>query len=468
MNSDTKKALIISHRFPFPPNKGEKIRTFHQSLFLQEQGFTVSIKSLSDDPIDVGHAEVLEKTYDIKSTLFPIASGISRLVNYAYALLSGKSFTEAHFASSDLARELAQLSLSDYQVILLTGSGLTPYLAALKSASRTSSRAASASSGNPIITPLKLLDFMDVDSDKWLQYQEKSSGLKRLIYRREAKKVLALEQRASELADTCFLISQNEVDRFQELHSAALEHSALALPLVLGNGVSFDAFPAVSFQSIDINTPAHFVFMGVMDYLPNEDAARFFALDIFPTIRNAHPNARFTIVGMNPSEEVSALSNLPGVTVTGLVESVQPFLEQAHIFVSPFRLARGVQNKVLQAMSSQLAVVSSAMGNEGINAPALHYETTAGGAITHTEKDESSTAPATERMPALYIANNAQSFASACLDLLDDESKRRALAVRGRAFVLRKFSWTAQLAPLGQCLRNHGAPYQPNPVDANK
>ena len=431
--TNSARALVVSHRFPFPPHKGEKIRTYHQITYLLDLGFTVDLYSLSDQAQDQNHSKELSQKHGVESKLFPVASGLLRYLKYLQALATKRSFTESYFHSKELHKTLKALDLTAYDFILVTGSGLTPYLDSIHSNS-TRANVASSTSKDDLNKPKVLVDFMDVDSDKWLQYTEKSRGLKRWIFSREAKAVLALEARAIDRSTASFLISSNEVERFCELHKVDADTSKTRAPVVLGNGVSFDDFPALTFRSIHKDDPPHFVFMGVMDYLPNQDAAIFFVRSILPIIQQQHASARFTIVGMNPSSEVLALASEAGVEVTGMVDSVGPYLAKAHIFVAPFRVARGVQNKVLQAMASELPVVSTPLGNEGINAPAIQYQ--------------DSDSPTHGQTPAIAIAENAPAFAQACIDLIDDEPLRRSLAIRGCAFVKRTFSWESQLAPL--------------------
>ena len=478
-----KRILVISHRLPYPPNKGEKIRTFYQLKFLAEKGHSLHLLSLSESEEDQQQSKLLDKELGSTSQLFLINRGLFRLFAYGMALLSGRSFSEAHFSSKALSKhlnELARDAQRPFDALLLTGSALTHYLSQFDA------------SVDPKLRPkpiVRLMDFMDVDSDKWLQYAERARGLKRWVFRREAKKVAVLERRALASCDHCFLISDNEVQRFIELHP-----QAQAEPKVLANGVDFIDFPPLPFRHLsDIEAKAKsdpgkadrsdhskdekspvLMFMGVMDYAPNEDAVVFFVESCFINIREQIPGARFVIVGMNPSEVVLNLARFDGVEVTGTVDSVAPYLQQAHLFVAPFRIARGVQNKVLQAMSSRIAVVTSSMGNEGINAPGIVFT----GQNDSLEPPYKSLEPPYKSLeppyknleppyrnleppyksldrsskPALALADSAEASVEACVALLKKDSLRLALAAQGRQFVTQHFSWDACLQDLNKTL----------------
>jgi len=203
-----------------------------------------------------------------------------------------------------------------------------------------------------------MMDFMDLDSDKWRQYSKSSSWPMKWIYSREAHLLSKLELKIQQSFDHCFFISQNEVDLFHKhMNQSQNVH-------VLGNGIETSSFhpPEKKPKNID---PV-FIFTGVMDYKPNVDAVLWFVEHVWEPIRDGYPQARFIIAGMNPSQAIKNLDRIPGIEITGFVDDILPFYHQSDYFVAPFTIARGVQNKILQAFACGLPVFASSMGAEGI------------------------------------------------------------------------------------------------------
>lgn len=194
----------------------------------------------------------------------------------------------------------------------------------------------------------------------------------------------------------------------------------------VGNGIDTGHFdPALSFDRVGEGDGPLAVFTGQMDYRPNIDAVRWFASDILPRIREHHAQARFAIVGRAPADEVRALEALPGVIVTGEVPDVRPWLAAADAVVAPLLLARGVQNKLLEAMAMARPVVASAAAATGIDAaPGEH----------------------------LLVADGAGAMADAVVRLFDDPAAAAAMGRAARAQMIVRYGWDAQLAPLAHLL----------------
>ena len=174
------------------------------------------------------------------------------------------------------------------------------------------------------------------------------------------------------------------------------------------------------------------IFTGVMDYAPNDDAALFLLREIVPFLRRAIPDLEVLIVGRNPSEQLTAQARgVPGVNVTGFVEDMRPWYERAAVCVAPVRYASGMQNKVLEALAMQLPVVATPVVADGMrmdNAPA-----------------------------PLCTARDPLEFAETTVRLLRDSDERRRLAMDGRRFVEKHFSWRRSAATLEQmCLTAAG------------
>lgn len=336
--------LILSHRVPFPPNKGEKIRTFHQIQHLSELGHHIHLFSPYENPTELAYFEALDESLCQSVTARLLKNKAIRL---ATGLFKGQPMSVANFYDKLLQQKFDQF-LSDYNVdaIICSASSMAEYI--FKSAIL----------NTPDTEPLLIMDFMDVDSDKWGQYQLSSSFPMSKVYAREQKLLANYEKKIVKQFDASYLIAQTEVTLFnQKVFKTDKVH-------VMGNGLDTSSFYPPKIKQP--NAAPVFLFTGVMDYKPNEDAVIWFVNTCWPTIIEQRPKAKFIIAGMNPSNDISQLADDPSIEVTGFVEDILPYYHQADIFVAPFRLARGVQNKVLQAFACALPVISTPMGAEGI------------------------------------------------------------------------------------------------------
>ena len=333
--------VFLSHRVPFPPNKGEKIRTYYQVKHLAAQGHKVVVFSPVENEEDIGNAQQLKQALCEEVIYHRKPNALSHLKGLA----TNKPLSVTNFHSQGLQQKLEQyLSSNRVNAIICTSSSMAEYVFKLDKQYLDNTRL--------------IMDFMDLDSDKWHQYTQMKPFPMNSVYQREAKLLSAYEQRIHREFDASFFISKNEVDLFLKTEQD------LGKLHVVANGLDTS-----SFQPVD-NKPAtgpNLLFTGVMDYLPNIDAVCWFVENVWPALREKLPEAKFFIAGMNPSSKVKALESYPGVVVTGFVDDIRPYFDQAHIFVAPFRIARGVQNKVLQAFASGLPTVGTVMAAEGIN-----------------------------------------------------------------------------------------------------
>jgi sugar transferase (PEP-CTERM/EpsH1 system associated) len=250
-----------------------------------------------------------------------------------------------------------------------------------------------------------VMDFVDVDSDKWTQYAAKQRPPRSWAYRLEGRRLRAFEAEAVRWGDRCILATAAEETLLRSF-------APWARTAVVPNGVDLDGYgPPADAPTV--------IFTGAMDYLPNVDAVEHFCGDIFPAVVRAVPGARFLIVGLNPGPAVRRLAELPGVTVTGAVPEVRSYYRQAAVCVAPLRIARGIQNKVLQSMALGVPVVATSAAARGLE----------------SRPDEH-----------ILVEDDPARFAQAVIGLLGDRDGRRRLAERARSFVERHHSWPAILA----------------------
>jgi sugar transferase (PEP-CTERM/EpsH1 system associated) len=257
----------------------------------------------------------------------------------------------------------------------------------------------------------RVMDFVDVDSDKWAQYARSKRWPLSWLYRRESRCLLRYERAVAARWDAGIFVSRDEADLFARLapESGARVHGVY-------NGVDSVYFsPERNYENPYAPGGPVLVFTGAMDYWANVDAVTWFASEVFPRIRTAHPDARFYIVGARPSAAVQMLSSRPGVSVTGSVPDVRPFLAHAHAAVATLRIARGIQNKVLEALSMGRPVVATSAAAEG---------------LLPCPND------------ALVIADDPAILAQQCLALL----KQAYTGDQGRACVLKHYAWDRNLA----------------------
>lgn len=389
--------LFLTQRIPYPPDKGEKVRSW-QILRHLAKSHRVHLGCLLDDPADLPHVDTL-KALCADACIEPIDRRLSKILCLR-GLLTGDPLSVSYFRNSRLQRWVDRvLRQVKPEVVFVSSGNMMPYL-----------------HGRSTGTARRVVDLVDVDSEKWREYAETASFPMRHVYSREARLIFALEHGSARTSDATTLVSPPEAALFKRLapDCAGQTHA-------ISNGVDLDYFKPDAALAPPPAEPgrADFVFTGTMNYPPNEDAARWFAEDIFPLIRKAMPEARFLVVGSNPSPMVQKLAELPGVTVTGRVPDVRPYLAAATASVAPLRIARGIQNKVLEAMAMGRPTVVSAAALEGIDAvPGEH----------------------------VVVANDPDAFAAAALSFAADRSLAARFGQAARARMEASYAWAQQLS----------------------
>ncbi len=208
----------------------------------------------------------------------------------------------------------------------------------------------------------RIMDFVDVDSDKWRQYAQNHGGLTRMIYRREARRLAEFERAIAEQFDASVFVSEAEASFFRQ-QVPTLADKVHGIP----NGVDTEYWdPHRTYPDPYQPGERVIVFVGAMDYRANVHATQWFAREVWPRISTRRQDARFYIVGSKPTAAVRALSQLAGITVTGRVEDVRPWLAHAYAVAAPLRIARGIQNKVLEAMAMEKVLLATPEAWEGI------------------------------------------------------------------------------------------------------
>ena len=393
--------LFLIQRLPYPPTKGEKIRALQIFRYLA-QWYDMHLGCLLDDSADAEHVETMREMC-ASMHVAPLNRRFATLLCLR-GLLTGDALSVTYFQDRGLARWVRDVMVRvKPAMVFVYSSNMAPYVLDL-----------------PRTAPL-VVDLVDVDSEKWRAYAEAQTGLRRWVYRREWRKVAALEQRIAQEADMASFVSDAEASLFETLvpsHAAAV--------IGVSNGVDHRYFdPAGSYPPVYDTTVPNYVFTGTMDYPPNADAVVWFATEILPLIRQSLPSAQFHIVGHNPNEAVQRLRRIAGVHVTGRVPDVRPYVAHATASVAPMRIARGIQNKVLEAMSLARPVVVTSGALEGIEA-----------------------VPDREVM----LADDTTSFATACLRLASGDLGS-SIGLAAHDCVLQRYDWPARLSRYDAMLR---------------
>jgi sugar transferase (PEP-CTERM/EpsH1 system associated) len=354
---------------------------------------------------EVAFFETLQSKYCTEVSYATLSNKLFRLIN---GLLTGQALSIANFSSVSLQNQFDKmLANTDYDALICTSSAMAEYIYQSKILRSLNKK------------PKLLMDFMDLDSDKWQQYANTARWPMKWIYQREARLLASYEQKITHDFDTSFFIADAEVELFKS------QTTDFGSVLTMGNGMDTELFIPSAIEAK--NEAPVFLFTGVMDYKPNIDAVVWFVDQIWLTVLRKYPKARFIIAGMNPSSSVKALEKTTGIEVTGFVDDILPYYHQANYFVAPFRLARGVQNKVLQAFACGLPVISTPMGAEGIDC----------------EQDIN-----------ILIASNETEFLSGIDKLENDKAFRETIKQNALKLIHEHYSWQGKLQVLDDVLND--------------
>lgn len=337
------KLLYLVHRLPYPPNKGDKIASFNLLKFLSSR-YQVCLGCFIDDEVDWQYVDELKK-YCVDSCVVGLNPKVSKIMSLR-GLVTGEALSLPYYRNQKLQNWVDKTIEQEKIESVLVFSGVMAQYVSSK-------------------LPVKghsVLDLVDVDSDKWRLYAKDHLWPLSWLYLRESKKLLAYESAMANAFDATVFVSEEEADFFKKLVPEVANKVVFRV-----HGVDSQYFDsAISYDSPYPKDKIIFVFAGAMDYWPNIDAAIWFAEEIFPLIKQQVPDACFYVVGMNPSDEVMKLAENPDVFVTGSVPDIRPYIAGATISVAPLRIARGIQNKVLEAMAMEKPILATDNAMRGI------------------------------------------------------------------------------------------------------
>ncbi|WP_207774731.1 TIGR03087 family PEP-CTERM/XrtA system glycosyltransferase [Sphingosinicella sp. YJ22] len=390
----TGEILFLAHRIPFPPDRGDKIRSWHVLKHLSGLA-RVHLACFADDAADAAHIDGLRRALgDRLGEIHVEVRRTGRAMAAARAFATGKPVSLTLFDSARM-RAFVAARLAD------------PRVAAIYAFSGQMAQFVPANARQRFI-----MDFVDMDSAKFEAYA-KAGGLLSRVHAREAERLFAFEREVAARADASLFVSEAEAALFRGRAGAANVHA-------LANGIDSVRFdPAAAFPRLTAGERGEepvLLFTGQMDYRPNVDAVRWFAAEVLPRL----PEARFVIAGRSATSEVKALGG-DRITVTGAVRDMRSWLAAADVVVAPLRIARGIQNKVLEAMAMARPVVATPAAFEGIEA---------------------------EPGRDLIVADGAEAMAREIEGLLASPDRAASLGAAGRRLVVARYGWDARLAPL--------------------
>ena len=396
--------LYLAHRLPYPPNKGDKLRSYHQITHLA-RSHNVWCACFVDDPADLRHiAGLRTMCRDVAALRLFRSIATPRGL---WSLASGRTFTEGFYQHLRMVRVLQEWNRNvRFDAVLVFSSGMAPY-------------------AGYVDAPRKVLDFCDLDSQKWAAYSRASNGVRSRLFSLEGRRLAHRELEWLDRFDAAVVITDAEA---ADLADSPLRHKLH----IVGNGVDVpiaDCGSSGPGQS-EIRNPI-VGFVGAMDYPPNVDAVCWFVQSIWPSIVSRVPDVVFQIVGRRPTRAVRRLARTRGVRVVGEVENVPEFVQRFQVSVAPIRIARGLQNKVLEAMAAAKPVVLTTPAATGIHAQnGIHC----------------------------IVADDPTRFADQVVTLLADAEQCKRIGQAARRYVVEHYSWDREMAKLESLLAESAIP----------
>lgn len=392
------KILFVCHRFPFPPDEGGKIRAFNMIAHLH-QNHEITVASLTESSAEREAIDGIQPycTQYISQHIYKPLAWLKAVL----CLFSTVPSSMGYFHSWKLRKRIQQLLKSEkYDLVMVHCSSVAPFVLAANDAP-------------------KILDFCDMDSQKWLIYAQHKPFPLSFAYWLEGIKLQRAEKNLAAQFDSSSVATASELET---LNSFNVGKPGFCFP----NGVDTEYFTPTEIAY----EPNTICFMGKMNYYPNEKSMLEFCVHVFPLLRKKYPTLKLSIIGSNPSKKIVALNAIEGVEVTGRVDDVRPFVQRAALSVVPLNIARGTQNKILESMAMGVPVVCSKVAARGIDAvPGEHVLVASS--------------------PAEYVA---------CISrLLDQQQERTRFAKAGRERMLSHHSWDCAMREMDvditRCIR---------------
>lgn len=383
------KILFLCHRSPYPPQSGANIRAFNMIKWLSAR-HELTVLSIARSPDELAKGEGIRKyCHHLEMGLI---SPFKAWLQAMGCVFTGKPSSLGYFYVRQLRAVSRRLiSEEEFDLIWVHSSSVAQYVFDAQG-------------------PYRVMDFVDIDSEKWLRYASQRNFPLSLVYLREGIKLRRYEKQLAVKFDECAVVAPAERKILES-------YGTNALVTVIPNGVDLDYFtnPREDYD------PHSLVFLGRMDYFPNVDGITYLCREVLPLIRREIPEVKLAIVGSNPTRRIRRLSAIPGVTVTGGVPDVRPYLQPAAVSVVPLRIAVGIQNKVLESMAMRVPVVASSQAFDGVDAVEGEH---------------------------LLVDDTAQGFATKVLSLMRDATYRRQLSEAGRRRIQERYSWPSCLQRL--------------------
>ena len=396
--------LFLAHRMPYPPNRGDKIRSFNILKEISRHA-KVHLACFADDEADAAHLPALREA-------------IGPALCEAYVEQRGRNWR---------ALVRAGLNGSPLSIAAFESEGMHRFVSDMVKGGRIDTIFAFSGQMAQYVLPSAdcrfVMDFVDMDSAKFAEYGAAGRGPLAWLYRREGRALLRFEKEVAARADVSLFVSDAEASLFQS-------HAARSASLrAMSNGIDLRFYDPdgefAKLESADRGAGPLILFTGQMDYRPNVEAVAAFAQEVMPLVRSQSADARFAIVGRNPAKAVQRLHGMNGTVVVGEVGDVRSWLAAADVVVAPLTIARGVQNKVLEAMAMAKPVVASSAAFAGIDAKA--------------GRD-------------LIVADGSEEQTTEILRLIHDPARAAALGIAARREMEANYSWHKQLAALPELL----------------
>jgi polysaccharide biosynthesis protein PslH len=393
--------LFLAHRVPYPPDKGDRIRTFNLLRYLERRA-RVHLACLADEPVSDEIRLALGRHCE-RVAILPVG-GWRRWLRAGLSLVRGGTVSEGAFNIPALRTLLSRwASETRFDVALASASSIASYLRL------------------PELRDVPaVIDLMDVDSQKWFDYAASRRGPRAWLYHTEGRRLRRLEQTVAAWAHAVTLVGEAEASLCRQFCQNGPIHA-------ITNGVDLDYFHPASRATSDSGPLAKWscVFVGALDYLPNVEGSLWFCREVWPQVLRHRPEARLYLVGRRPSPAVQSLAALPGVELVGQVPDVRPYLAGSAVTVVPLQIARGVQNKVLESLAMARPTIASPQSLAGLNAqPGVH----------------------------LLKASAPEEWRRTILALFDDPALGRRLGEAGRSYVEEHHCWERCLEPFAALL----------------